>query len=159
MRAGARAVVIGITVGLLSLTIYLVVVILTTPNLTAQQALKAAVGLNLPVILALPIITGSHAALTYYSRPLSCRVRRKAGSGALAVGSTLTAIASYISLTQVGCCGMWLYILSLMPGLIGTGLTAALIQYNLQLTSIGLIIAITPTIYLGHKIMKQRRDK
>ena len=38
----------------------------------------------------------------------------------------------------LGCCGWWLYALSLLPGIVGTGVSAVLIEYSQVLAYAGL---------------------
>jgi hypothetical protein len=43
-------------------------------------------------------------------------------------------------LVPLGCCGWWLYVLSLLPSVLGTGVTAFLIEYSQALSYLGLAI-------------------
>ena len=58
------------------------------------------------------------------------------GGGA---GSTaLSSFFSFFSLVPLGCCGSWLFILSMLPTIFGSSLSVVLIQYSEALSYIGL---------------------
>lgn len=75
------------------------------------------------------------------SKSLGCKlnVKKKAFGGNS--GSTVaTSFFSFFSLVPLGCCGWWLYVLSLLPGIVGTGVSAILIEYSQTLAYLGLVM-------------------
>lgn len=128
-------------VGLLTIMGYLAVVVLTTPALPADAAINAAFQINSVIIFGLGLGVGIQIYLSELSKRLGCRlsVKKKAFGGNS--GSTAaTSFFSFFSLVPLGCCGWWLYVLSLLPSVVGTGISAALIEYSQPLAYIGLAI-------------------
>jgi hypothetical protein len=65
----------------------------------------------------------------------------KKRKGAFAVGTGSTALSSFFSffsLIPLGCCGSWLFILSMLPSIFGSSLSVVLIQYSEALSYTGL---------------------
>jgi len=84
---------------------------------------------------------GFQVFLSEKSKLLGCKlnVKKKAFGGN--TGSTAaTSFFSFFSLVPLGCCGWWLYALSLLPGIVGTGVSAVLIEYSQVLAYLGLVI-------------------
>jgi len=128
-------------VGILTITVYLSVVVITTPALEPLNAISAAFELNSIVIIGMGIGIGLQVFLSEKSKLLGCKlsVKKKAFGGNS--GSTAaTSFFSFFSLVPLGCCGWWLYALSLLPSVVGTGVSAVLIEYSQVLAYIGLAI-------------------
>ena len=128
-------------VGILTIVIYLSVVVITTPALEPLAAISAAFQLNSIVIIGMGIGIGLQVFLSEKSKLLGCKldVKRKAFGGNS--GSTAaTSFFSFFSLVPLGCCGWWLYALSLLPSVVGTGVSAVLIEYSQVLAYVGLTI-------------------
>ena len=128
-------------VGILTMAIYLSVVVITTPALEPLNAISAAFQLNSIVIIGMGIGIGLQVFLSEKSKLLGCKlsVKKKAFGGNS--GSTaVTSFFSFFSLVPLGCCGWWLYALSLLPSVVGTGVSAVLIEYSQVLAYIGLAI-------------------
>ena len=128
-------------VGIITVVIYLTVVVVTTPALEPLDAISAAFQLNSIVIIGMGIGIGLQVFLSEKSKMLGCKlnVKRKALGGN--TGSTAaTSFFSFFSLVPLGCCGWWLYALSLLPGIVGTGVSAVLIEYSQVLAYLGLAI-------------------
>ena len=131
----------AILVGIVTVIVYLSVVVITTPALEPFAAINAAFQLNSIVIIGMGIGIGLQVFLSEKSKLLGCKlnVKKKAFSGNS--GSTaLTSFFSFFSLVPLGCCGWWLYALSLLPSVVGTGVSSVLIEYSQVLAYIGLII-------------------
>lgn len=131
----------AIFVGILTMVIYLTVVVLTTPALGPLDAISAAFQLNSIVIIGMGIGIGVQIYLSEKSKLLGCKlsVKKKTLSGN--TGSTAaTSFFSFFSLVPLGCCGWWLYVLSLLPSVFGTGVSAVLIEYSQSLAYLGLAI-------------------
>ena len=131
----------AIIVGIITVIVYLSVVVITTPALEPLAAISAAFQLNSIVIIGMGIGIGLQVFLSEKSKLLGCKldVKKKAFSGNS--GSTaLTSFFSFFSLVPLGCCGWWLYALSLLPSVVGTGVSAVLIEYSQVLAYIGLVI-------------------
>ena len=124
-----------------TVVIYLSVVVITTPALEPLDAISAAFQLNSIVIIGMGIGIGLQVFLSEKSKTLGCKldVKKKAFGGN--TGSTAaTSFFSFFSLVPLGCCGWWLYALSLLPGIVGTGVSAVLIEYSQVLAYLGLAI-------------------
>jgi len=131
----------AILVGIITIVVYLSVVVITTPALEPLDAINAAFQLNSIVIFGMGIGIGLQVFLSEKSKLLGCKldVKKKAFGGN--TGSTAaTSFFSFFSLVPLGCCGWWLYALSLLPGIVGTGVSAVLIEYSQVLAYLGLVI-------------------
>jgi hypothetical protein len=128
-------------VGIITVTIYLSVVVITTPALEPLAAINAAFQLNAIVIIGMGIGIGLQVFLSEKSKQLGCKlsVKKKALSGNSGSVAT-TSFFSFFSLVPLGCCGWWLYALSLLPGIVGTGVSAVLIEYSQVLSYVGLAV-------------------
>jgi len=131
----------AIIVGIATITIYLLVVVITTPALSPLAAISAAFQLNSIVIIGMGIGIGLQIFLSEKSKLLGCKLDVKKKAFGANTGSTAaTSFFSFFSLVPLGCCGWWLYALSLLPGIVGTGVSAVLIEYSQVLAYIGLLI-------------------
>ncbi len=131
----------AIFVGILTMVIYLTVVVLTTPALGPLDAISAAFQLNTIIIIGMGIGIGVQIYLSEKSKLLGCKLSVKKKTLGGNTGSTAaTSFFSFFSLVPLGCCGWWLYILSLLPSVFGTGVSAVLIEYSQPLAYLGLAI-------------------
>ncbi len=114
--------------GVATVVVYLSVVVITTPALEPLDAISAAFRLNSIVIVGMGIGIGLQVFLSEKSKTLACKldIKKKALGG----NTGSTAAASFFSLVYLGCCGWWLYALSLLPGIVGTGVSIILIEYS-----------------------------
>ena len=147
----------AILVGIITVIVYLSVVVITTPALEPLAAINAAFQLNSIVIIGMGIGIGLQVFLSEKSKMLGCKlsVKKKAFGGN--TGSTAaTSFFSFFSLVPLGCCGWWLYALSLLPSVVGTGVSAVLIDYSQVLSYIGLIIIFG---FAGLTAYKLRREQ
>ena len=153
MRPVQKATIVGI----LTVVIYLSVVVATTPALEPYAAISAAFQLNSIVIIGMGIGIGLQVFLSEKSKLLGCKldVKRKALGGNS--GSTAaTSFFSFFSLVPLGCCGWWLYALSLLPSVVGTGVSAVLIEYSQVLAYVGLAIIFG---FAGLTAMKLKKEQ
>jgi len=128
-------------VGILTVIVYLAVVVITTPALEPLAAISAALQLNAIVIIGMGIGIGLQLFLSEKSKLLGCKLNiRKKAFGGNTASTTATSFFSFFSLVPLGCCGWWLYALSLLPSIVGTGVSAVLIEYSQFLSYLGLII-------------------
>ena len=144
-------------IGILTIVIYLVVVVVTTPALEPYAAISAAFQLNSIVIIGMGIGIGLQVFLSEKSKLLGCKldIKRKAFGGNS--GSTAaTSFFSFFSLVPLGCCGWWLYALSLLPSVVGTGISAVLIEYSQVLAYVGLAIIFG---FAGLTAMKLKKEQ
>jgi hypothetical protein len=152
-----NALVNGIIIGMVTVLSYLLVVVITTPNLPAFAAIDATIRANPSIIFGLGIGMGTQVFISVYSKNLGCKVDKKklgvigGGAGSTALGSFF----SFFSLVPLGCCGSWLFILSMLPTIFGSGLSAALIQYSEALSYIGLGIVFG---FAGLSAIRLRRE-
>jgi hypothetical protein len=111
----------GIVVGLIVMAAYVTIVVVTTPNLPPANAVATAFTINPLIIGGTAIAVGAQVAMTSYSKSLGCSLRgRKGLMGAGSGGTAFSSFLSFFSLVPLGCCGSWLFILSLLPSFVGT---------------------------------------
>jgi hypothetical protein len=150
----------SLLVGSFTVVIYLSVVIITTPALEPADAINAAFQLNALIIIGMGIGVGLQIFLAEKSKQLGCKldVKKKAFGGNS--GSTAaTSFFSFFSLVPLGCCGWWLYALSLLPSVVGTGISAILIEHSQILAYFGLAIVFGFTGLTAYKLSKEIRTQ
>ena len=148
----------AILVGIITVIVYLSVVVITTPALDPFAAISAAFQLNAIVIVGMGIGVGLQIFLSEKSKVLGCKldVKKKAFGGNS--GSTaMTSFFSFFSLVPLGCCGWWLYALSLLPSVVGTGVSAVLIEYSQVLAYLGLAIIFGFAGITAYKLKKEQQ--
>jgi len=160
-----RALLTGISLGIISILAYIIIVIVTTPQLPASFAIKAAFSINPLIIYGTAIGVGANTFISSYSKGIGCRVdKKRKGMLGVSSGSTaLSAFFSFFSLVPLGCCGSWLLVLSYLPTVFGSGLSVSLIQYSKSLSYIGLIIVLgfagISAFKLRPELKNQRRQQ
>jgi len=148
----------SILVGALTIMIYLSVVIITTPALGPLDAINAAFQLNSIVIIGMGVGVGLQIFLSEKSKLLGCKLNvKKKAFGGNSGGAAATSFFSFFSLVPLGCCGWWLYALSLLPSVVGTGVSAILIQHSQILAYLGLTIIFGFNGLTAYKLRKERR--
>lgn len=149
----------GLIAGSITLITYLLVVIITTPNLPALAALSAAIRVNGIIIFGFAVAIGTQIYLLYCMKSLECNIvsRRKSLLGSSS-STALSSFFSFFSLVPLGCCGSWLLILSLLPSVIGSSLSIILIQYSKLLSYLGLFIIIGYTAFSAIKWRKKLKN-
>jgi hypothetical protein len=137
-----RALLAGISLGTISILAYIIIVIVTTPQLPPSFAIKAAFSINPLIIYGTAVGVGVNTFISSYSKGMGCRVdkKRKGILGVSSGSSALSAFFSFFSLVPLGCCGSWLLVLSYLPTIFGSALSVSLIQYSKPLSYIGLVI-------------------
>ena len=147
----------GTVVGIITIVVYLAVVVATTPALEPAAAISVAFQLNFIVIFGMGIGIGLQVFLSEKSKQLGCKldVKKKAFSGNSS-STAATSFFSFFSLVPLGCCGWWLYVLSLLPSVVGTGVSAVLIEYSQVLAYAGLAIIFG---FAGLTAYKLRREQ
>ena len=93
--------------------------------------------------------------LSEKSKTLACKldIKKKALGGN--TGSTaVTSFFSFFSLIPLGC---WLYALSLLTGIVGTGVSAILIEYSQVLAYVGLIIIFGFAGLTAYKLKQEQK--
>ena len=156
-----KAFVKALIVSTITILIYLIVVVITTPNLQSLIAIIAAIKINSLIIFGLAVGVGVQIFISSYSKDLGCRIDKKkkaifgAGSGSTAVSSFF----SFFSLVPLGCCGSWLLILSFLPSIFGGTLSVVLIQYSKLLSYVGITVVFGFAAFSAIKLrgeLKQR---
>lgn len=154
-----KALLKGVIVGTITAAVYLAVVVVTTPNLPPIAAINAALTVNGIIIVGLAIGVGTQIFALSYNKGLGCRIGDRKGyrqnkgirkilyigrgSGSSSGGSTvISSFLSFFSLVPLGCCGSWLFILSMLPSVFGGTLSVILIEYSTFLSYLGLSIVI-----------------
>ena len=150
----------AITVGIITIVGYLTVVVLTTPALPPLAAISAAFQINSIVIFGMGIGVGMQIFLSEKSKQLWCKlnIKKKAFGGNSGSVAT-TSFFSFFSLVPLGCCGWWLYLLSLLPSVFGTGVSAVLIEYSQPLAYLGLVIIFGFNGLTAYKLYKEKKSR
>lgn len=176
-----NALVKGVIVGIITAIIYLAVVVITTPNLPPSMAIGAALKVNGIIIVGLAIGVGIQVFTSTYSKGLGYRLdegrtykqqhkdiwrvfrisRRTDSAGTGTGGGTLmSSFLSFFSLVPLGCCGSWLFILSLLPSIFGGTVSVILIEYSTLLSYVGLAIVLgfagLSTLHLRQELIERR---
>ena len=174
-----NALVKGIIVSMITAIVYLVVVAITTPNLPSSVAIGAALKVNSIIIAGLAIGIGIQVFASAYSKGLGggldkrrkhqqqhndfwhvFRIRGRtgnsgSGSGVGAGGGTvMSSFLSFFSLVPLGCCGSWLFILSMLPSVFGSTVSVMLIEYSTFLSYVGLATVLSLS---GLSLLRLRR--
>ena len=148
----------GILVGAITVIVYLSVVVANTPALAPIDAISAALQLNSIIIAGMGIGIGLQMYLSSYAKSFGCRlaIKRKTFSGNSG-GTAFTSFLSFFSLVPLGCCGWWLYALSFLPSIFGTGISAVLIEYSQPLSYLGLVIIFGFAGLTAYKLRQEKR--
>ena len=148
----------AVLVGILTIVIYLTVVVVTTPALGPLDAISAAFQLNAIVIFGMGVGIGMQIYLSGKSKMLGCKLNiKKKAFGANSGSTAATSFFSFFSLVPLGCCGWWLYVLSLLPSVFGTGVSAVLIEYSQGLAYLGLAIIFGFNALTAIKLQKEKK--
>ncbi|MDC8451442.1 MAG: hypothetical protein LV477_00880 [Candidatus Nitrosotalea sp.] len=142
--------------GMLAITVYLLVVIVTTPALLPQNAIKAVFILNSPIIIGTGMGVGLQIYLAEYGKKMGCNLKIKRTLGGNSGGTVVTSFFSFFSLIPLGCCGWWLYAISFLPSIFGSGFSAVLINYSQPLAYLGLVVIFS---FNGLTILKIMNEK
>ncbi len=141
----------GLTSTTLVLVAYLIIVVATTPNLPPHVAIAVTLRINALFLTLLTIsffVNGYLIGMAMQNN--RCKINRKTAKTASAGGAVLSSMVSFLPLTSVGCCSLWLYILSLVAGT-GT-LGATFIGTLLNSPSVFMIAGLS-TIWITNIIM------
>jgi hypothetical protein len=161
-RNTRNALVKGVLVAMFTGIIYLTVVIITTPNLPANTAINAAFKVNGIIISGLSLGIGIQVFTSTYSKGLGCRLddkrryvhkdqqrrgirrvfRIEGRNSSSGVSTAISSFLSFFSLVPLGCCGSWLFILSMLPYIFGGTISVILIEYSTLLSYMGLTVVI-----------------
>ena len=154
MKSISKAIFVGIT----TIIIYLMVVVITTPALEPLAAISAAFQLNSIVIIGMGVGIGLQIFLSEKSKSLGCKLDvKKKAFGANSGSTAVTSFFSFFSLVPLGCCGWWLYALSLLPGIVGTGVSAVLIEHSQTLAYVGLGVVFGFAGLTAYKLKREQQ--
>lgn len=67
----------GIIVAAITATAYLFIVVVTTPNLPPEAAIRAAFAINSPVMFGISIGVGAQIFISSYGKSMGCRLDKK----------------------------------------------------------------------------------
>jgi hypothetical protein len=163
----------GAIVGIITAIIYLAVVVITTPNLPPSMAIGTAIKVNGIIIIGLAIGVGIQVFSSTYSKGLGgrlderrrykqqhkgiwrvFRISGRTGSSGSGGGTIMSSFLSFFSLVPLGCCGSWLFILSMLPSVFGGTVSVILIEYSTLLSYVGLVIVLG---FAGLSILRLRK--
>lgn len=155
MHALVRPVIFGVA----TILGYLGVVVVTTPALEPIAALNAAIQINPIVIFGMGLGVGLQFYLSDKAKMIGCNIGAKKRSIGTSSGSTAaTSFFSFFSLVPLGCCGWWLYLLSLLPSVFGAGVSAVLIEYSQPLAYLGLAIIFSFNGIAAYRIFRIKKS-
>jgi hypothetical protein len=143
------------------LIVYLLVVVLTTPALPPVEAVRASLAFNGHFLALLLSSTWFHGFLRAKAASRSCTLRRGVTAGAAGCGSFIASALSFLSLTQVGCCGFWLYAISLLAGIggLGTALAGIMVEHPFPLMALGVSIIWAGNIYILVRLSRSKTSR
>jgi len=148
----------AILAGSMTIFVYLSVVVITTPALEPLAAINAAFQLNAIVIIGMGVGIGLQIYLSEKSKLLGCKLNvKKKAFGGSSSSTAVTSFFSFFSLVPLGCCGWWLYALSILPSIFGTGVSAVLIEYSQPLAYLGLAIIFGFNALTAIKLHKEKK--
>ncbi|MFQ6125213.1 MAG: hypothetical protein ACE5R6_11505 [Candidatus Heimdallarchaeota archaeon] len=133
--------------GIISLLLYLLVVILTTPNLTPLIAASIALHMNGIYIIGISVSVAVQMLIVDYGKILGCELPRKKTSGLNLFESAASSFFSFFALVAVGCCDTWLYILSFLPAIFGLGIASVMIRHSTLFAQLGLGLMVLTNLY------------
>lgn len=148
----------GVLAGAVTISIYLGVVVVTTPAIDPAPAIYAALQLNHIVIVGMGIGVGLQIYISGRARAVGCNIGSKKSLGGNSGGAAATSFFSFFSLVPLGCCGWWLYALSLLPGVLGTGATAVLIEHSQTLAYV-LLAAVFGHVGVAAYRLRRKRSQ
>jgi hypothetical protein len=172
-----KALLKGVIVGIITAAVYLTVVAVTTPNLPPSAAINAALTINGIIIVGLAVGVGIQIFASSYSKGLECRigdrkkygqkkgikkllyVGRGSGGGSSGGSTAVSSFLSFFSLVPLGCCGSWLFILSMLPSVFGGTLSVVLIEYSTLLSYVGLAVVIGFAIISVLRLRKGLKER
>lgn len=149
-----KALTRGIAVGMIAAFVYLLVVVVTTPNLPPFTAITTALTINSVVIFGTAAGVGAQTFISSYGKGLGCLLNKMMGAGSSG-GTAFSSFLSFFSLVPLGCCGSWLFILSFLPSIFGGTLSVVLIQYATPLSYTGLAVVFG---FASLQALKLRRE-
>jgi hypothetical protein len=161
-----KSILQGAIISSMTIISYLLIVVFTSPNLPATASISAAFLVNSPVIIGLAIGTGVQGFVISYRKKVidsnKCEIKinnKKKGflrssSTGNGLGAVLSSFFSFFSLVPLGCCGSWLFILSYLPMVFGSGASVFMIKYSNILLYVGLIIISAITLISILKLYK-----
>ncbi|UVS70382.1 DUF3179 domain-containing protein [Nitrososphaera viennensis] len=120
--------------GGITMSLYLLVVVLTTPSLPALSAIQAAFSANPVVIGGTSMAVAAQTLFASYGRSLGCNLEKRSSRFSAGSGSAVGSFFSFFSLVPLGCCGSWLLLLSFLPSVFGTAVSAFLVDYSKPLS-------------------------
>lgn len=154
-----RPITKGVLFGSVTVAIYLLVVVITTPALEPSAAVSAAIQLNWPIISGMGIGIGMQSYLAGYAQKFGCQLKMRRGAyGGNSGGTALTSFFSFFSLIPLGCCGWWLYAISFLPSIFGASLSAVLVDYSQTLSYVGLAIIFGFNLVTYLKIRQKQKQ-
>ena len=142
---------LGVVAAVSLFTVYLIIVIITSPQFTPVTAVTLALDFNGVIMVAIASGVGIQVYLQLYNRSLACPIKAAGATGA--TSSSFTTFTSFFVLANVGCCGLFPFYISLV---FGTGLAGALVQHSQTLTTAGLGAMLITIIFMIRGIRKKQ---
>lgn len=130
-----------------TVVLYLGVVILATPTFDALVTVELALQRNGLVMGLVALGTGALTSLALAARDRGCEVQGADTAGAS--GGAFGVFASLFALSSVGCCGLFVFWMSLV---FGAGAATALVQWSGPLTAVGLLVMAASIGVLVHRL-------
>lgn len=153
-----KALAKGLLVGAAIVSVYLLIVVLTTPNLPPSASIYSAFMANSIVIGGTATAVGAQIFFSSYGKSSGCRPSWKV-TGIGPSGSTLGSFFSFFSLIPLGCCGSWLFVLSFLPSIFGGALSVFLIEYSKPLSYVAVATALGIVAFSGIRLRSRIKGK
>lgn len=155
MHMNRKGLIKGLVVGIISILAYLLIVVITTPALTAIDAITAAIKANTIIVVGIGVGVGVQMYIAEHAKSLGCSISARRGNS----GTVLSGFFSFFALVPLGCCGTILYMLSFLPTIIGAGASAVLIEYSQPLAYLGLGVMFAFNLMAYLRLRKQLKSK
>ncbi len=155
-HAARKSLAKGLLAGGVTASLYLLIVVMTTPSLPPLAAINAAFLANSIIIGGTATAVGAQVFFSSYGRAFGCKLDRK-GLGAGSGGTALGSFFSFFALVPLGCCGSWLLVLSFLPSIFGSGLSVLLIDYSRPLSYAALAVTLGFAALSGAKLYRRAK--
>jgi hypothetical protein len=146
-----RHIVAGLGAATASFALYLAAVVLATPTFETGYVVAVALERNGLVVAAVSVGVGALAALILANRDAGCAVDDAGAAGA--GGGAFGVFASMFALTSVGCCGVFVFWMTI---LFGAGAAGFLSAHSMTLTLLGLAVMAGSIAVLARRVRRRK---
>lgn len=141
----------GLAAAVATFVLYLVAVILATPTFDEATVVELALERNGLVMAVVSLGVGTLVGLVLTNRDAGCSVDDAGAAGA--GGGAFGVFASMFALTSVGCCGVFVFWMTI---LFGAGAAGFLSAHSMPLTAVGLTVMVGSIAVLARRVHRKR---